>query len=73
MEALRYHRERAQWDNWVKDLRTELYQLLYQEPIYPKNLYAEHAPMKHDQYRREVIDRQIALMLRRGIWKKSAY
>ena len=73
VEALRYHRERAQWDNWVKDLRTELYQLLYQEPIYPKNLYAERAPMKHDQYRREVIDRQIALMLRRGIWKKSAY
>lgn len=73
VEALRYHRERAQWDNWVKDLRTELYQLLYQEPIYPKNLYAERAPMKHDQYRREVIDRQIALMLRRGIWKKSSY
>lgn len=72
-EALRYRRERAQWDNWVKDLRTELYQLLYQEPIYPKNLYAERAPMKHDQYRREVIDRQIALMLRRGIWKKSSY
>jgi predicted amidohydrolase len=73
VEALRYHRERAQWDNWVKDLRTELYQLLYQEPIYPKNLYAERAPMKHDQYRREVIDRQIAVMLRRGIWKKSSY
>lgn len=73
MEALRYHRERAQWDKLGKGSAHRLYQLLYQEPIYPKNLYAERAPMKHDQYRREVIDRQIALMLRRGIWKKSSY
>ena len=29
-------RARAQWDNWMKDLRTELYQMLYEQPIYPK-------------------------------------
>ncbi len=38
IEALRDHRARAQWDNWMKDLRTELYQILYEQPIYPKNL-----------------------------------
>jgi predicted amidohydrolase len=73
IEAMRYHRDNAQWDNWLKDLRTELYQILYREAIYPKNLYLTREPMKHQEYRREVIDRQIALMHERGIWKKSSY
>lgn len=73
VEAMRYHRDNAQWDNWLKDLRTELYQILYREAIYPKNLYLTREPMKHQEYRREVIDKQIALMHQRGIWKKSAY
>ncbi len=73
IEALRHHRGNAQWDNWLKDLRTELYQLLYKEPIYPKNLYLNRAPMKHQEYRKEVLEKQIALMLQRGIWKKSSY
>jgi hypothetical protein len=69
-EALRDHRARAQWDNWLKDLRTELYQILYETPIYPKNLYLERAPMKHAEYRNEVILKQIAQMHDRGIWAK---
>ena len=70
IEALRDHRARAQWDNWLKDLRTELYQLLYEQPIYPKNLYLDRAPMKHAEYREQVIERQIGLMHERGIWVK---
>jgi predicted amidohydrolase len=73
IEALRHHRGNAQWDNWLKDLRTELYQLLYREPIYPKNLYLNREPMKHQEYREQVIEKQIALMHQRGIWKKSSY
>jgi predicted amidohydrolase len=72
IEALRDHRARAQWDNWLKDLRTELYQMLYEEPIYPKNLYLDRAPMNHAEYRNEVIVKQIAEMQRRGIWAKPA-
>ncbi len=68
IEALRDHRARAQWDNWLKDLGTELYQLLYEQPIYPKNLYLDRAPMKHDEYRTKVIEAQIRLMHDRGIW-----
>ena len=34
---------RAQWDNWMKDLRTEMYQIVYEQPIYPKNLYLDVA------------------------------
>jgi predicted amidohydrolase len=73
VEAMRYHRDHAQWNNWLKDLRTELYQVLYRDAIYPKNLYMTREPMKHAEYRREVIDKQIALMHQRGIWKKSSY
>jgi hypothetical protein len=72
IEALRDHRARAQWDNWMKDLRTELYGIVYKKPIYPKNLYLDRPPMKHAEYKTEVIDKQIALMHRRGIWKKPA-
>jgi hypothetical protein len=72
IEALRDHRARAQWDNWMKDLRTELYGMLYvyEKPIYPKNLYLKRAPMNHKEYREKVIRRQIRLMHDRGIWKK---
>ena len=73
VEAMRYHRDNAQWDNWLKDLRTELYQILYKEAIYPKNLYLTREPMKHQEYRLEVNDKQIALMHQRGIWKTSSY
>jgi hypothetical protein len=72
IEALRHHRASAQWDNWLKDVRTELYGLLYEKPIYPKNLYLKREPMKHAEYRQRVIKRQIRLMHERGIWKKPS-
>ena len=68
IEALRRFRANAQWDNWIKDLTTEQYQLIYEEPVYPKNLYLDRAPYSHDEYRREVTDKQIELMHERGIW-----
>jgi len=73
IEAMRHHREKAQWGNWLKDLRTELYQVVYREPIYPKNLYLNREPMKHQEYREKVTVKQVALMHERGIWKKSSY
>jgi len=56
----------------MKDLRTELYQIVYEKPIYPKNLYLKRKPMKHAEYREKVIKKQIELMHKRGIWKKPA-
>src|SRR5260370_33657763 len=70
IEALRDHRARAQWDNWLKDLRTELNQILYETPIYPKNLYLERAPMKPAEYRNDVILKQVAQRHSRGVWAK---
>jgi hypothetical protein len=70
IDALRYHRTHAQWDNWMKDLRTEIFQLIYEEPIYPKNLYAERAPYNHAEFKREVIDKQIEKLVERGAWQR---
>jgi predicted amidohydrolase len=70
IDALRYHRTHAQWDNWMKDLRTEIYQLVYEEPIYPKNLYLDRAPFTHAEFREQVIEKQIDRMIERDVWKR---
>jgi beta-ureidopropionase len=72
IEALRHHRQNAQVTNWAKDIRAELAQIIYEQPIYPKNLYMERIPGRHAEYKREVIDRQVRLMQERGIWKPPA-
>ncbi|MGH3159258.1 MAG: nitrilase-related carbon-nitrogen hydrolase, partial [Streptosporangiaceae bacterium] len=68
IEALRRFRASAQWDNWMKDLTTEQYQLIYAQPVYPKNLYLGRPPYRHEEYRREVTRRQVRLLQERGIW-----
>src|SRR6266702_4519462 len=70
IQALRDFRARAQWDNWLKDLRTEQYQLIYERPIYPRNFYLDRAPYKHEEFRREVIDKQIGKLHEMGIWSE---
>jgi predicted amidohydrolase len=69
IEALRHHRASAQVTNWLKDVRTELAQLIYERPVYPKNLYADRLPGHHADYKREVLDRQVKLLQQRDIWK----
>jgi beta-ureidopropionase len=51
-------------------LRTEIYSIPYETPIYPKNLYLKREPMKHAEYFEKVTKKQIALMQKRKIWKK---
>jgi predicted amidohydrolase len=72
VEALRHHRLNAQVSNWAKDIRAELAQIIYEQPIYPKNLYADAVPGRHADYKRDVLDRQVRLMQERGIWRKPA-
>lgn len=68
--ALRHHRNNSRWTNWMKDLKTEMFRIIYEQAIYPANLYMERAPMKHAEYAEEVTRRQIALMQERGIFSK---
>ena len=72
IEALRHFRQTAQWDNWMKDLTTEQYQLIYEQPIYPKNLYLERAPYTHAEYREQVTRRQVELLQERGSGRAGA-
>jgi hypothetical protein len=46
----------------MKDLTTGQYQLIYEEPVSPKNLYLDRAPYGHEDYRRQVIDRQVEVI-----------
>ncbi len=70
IEALRDHRARSQWTNWMKDLRTELYQMVYDRSIYPKNLYLDRMPYTHEEYREHINKRQIAEMHEQDVWVK---
>jgi hypothetical protein len=71
VNALRHFRANAKWGNWMKDLTTEQYRLIYEEPIYPKNLYAERAPYKHAEYHSEVLERQRELLRERGVYAEQ--
>jgi len=53
----------------MKDLRTEIYQLVYEEPIYPKNLYLDRAPFTHAELREQMIEKLVDRMIERDIWK----
>ncbi|KAA9152308.1 hydrolase [Amycolatopsis acidicola] len=72
IEALRHHRANAQISNWAKDIRAELAQIVYERPVYPKNRYLDAKPPKHEEFRREVTERQVELLQSRDIWRKPA-
>jgi hypothetical protein len=64
IEALRHFRTMNLNSNWMKDLRTEVFRRMYDEPIHPKNLWLEDEPLGHTEvdeiYRaniRRLIDR----------------
>jgi predicted amidohydrolase len=68
IEALRHYRTRSDWSNWIKDLTTEQYRLIYQQPIYPRNLYLDQPPYKHAEYATNVIQPNIKRLIDRGIY-----
>ena len=62
IEALRNFRTMNLNSNWTKDLRTEVFRSMYDEPIHPKNLYLRKEPYDHeraDRVAREDIQRLI--------------
>ena len=70
IEALRRFRVNSKWGNWMKDLTTEQYRLIYEEPVYPKNLYADRAPMTHDEYFTSVLRPAIDRLVERGVYAR---
>jgi predicted amidohydrolase len=68
IDALRRFRSNSRWGNWMKDLTTEQYRLIYEQDIYPKNIYLDRAPYTHEEYREHVLEPQIRKLQERGIY-----
>ncbi len=63
IEALRQFRTMNLNSNWMKDLRTEIFRRMYDEPIHPKNLWLKEDPLRHaevDEVYRANIERLVA-------------
>lgn len=71
IEAMREYRARSLWGNWLKDLRTEQYRLIYDQPLYEKNRCLKEPPLKHAE-NDEVVRAAIRRMHDSGIWAMPA-
>ncbi len=67
IEALRNFRAMNLNSNWMKDLRTELFKDMYDEPIHPKNLWLKDEPQSHAEVD-EVYRDNIKRLQKRGSW-----
>jgi hypothetical protein len=72
VEALRNFRAMSLNNNWLKDLRVELFKRMYEEPIHPKNLAMKQAPRNNAEID-EVYRASIRRLQDRGTWTKPAY
>jgi len=66
IEALRYYRENSRFQNWIPYLRTEIFQNLYAEPLWPKN----QPPMQHADADK-AFKGSVAKLQKRGTFTKS--
>lgn len=69
IEALRQYRAMNLNSNWLKDLRTELFQEMYANPIHPKNLWMEQDPQHHNEVDK-VYRANIESLYERGTWTR---
>jgi len=72
VEALRQYRARSRWGNWLKDLRTEQFRLIYDQPLYEQNRCLTQAPLRHAE-NDEVVTQATERMFDLGIWKRPWY
>jgi len=72
IEALRHFRAKSRWGNWMKDLTTEQYRLIYAEPVYPRNLYLDRPPYTHGEYQERVLEPQVRKLQERGVYAPPA-
>ena len=72
IEALRQFRVMNLNSNWMKDLRTEVFRRMYEEPIHPKNLWLWQDPLSHE-YVDEFYRRNIRKLIKRGTFTPPAH
>lgn len=71
IEALRHFRTMNLNSNWMKDLRTELFRRMYEQPIHPANLWLSEEPLRHAQID-DVYRANIDRLLERGTYTAPA-
>lgn len=67
IEALRYWRTHVSFGSWLKDLRTEQFELIYKERIMPKNRYMDKAPGAREE-RKQTEKDNIEKLTKRGVY-----
>lgn len=72
IEALRQYRAMNLNSNWLKDLRTELFQEMYSRPIHPRNLWLDQEPLHHNEVDK-VYRRNIESLYDRGTWTRPHF
>lgn len=72
IEALRQFRVMNLNSNWLKDVRTEVFKRMYEQPIHPKNLWLEQDPLQHEAVD-EVYRENIRCLLKRGTYTAPYY
>jgi len=72
IEALRQFRVMNLNSNWIKDLRTEVFRRMYEEPVHPANLWLERDPARHAEVD-EVYRANIQRLIARGTFTPPAY
>lgn len=72
IEALRNFRAMSLNNNWLKDLRVELFRRMYEQPIHPKNLWLRDDPKPHAVVD-EIYRANIRRLVERGTWTRPAY
>jgi predicted amidohydrolase len=71
IEGLRNFRAMNLNSNWLKDLRTELFKKMYEEPIYPKNLWMNQNPVRHEEADK-IYRKSVENLIDRGIYTAPA-
>ena len=72
VEALRQFRVMNLNSNWLKDLRTEVFRKMYEQPIHPKNLWLEQDPLRHAEVD-EIYRDNIHRLIQRGAFTEPAH
>lgn len=71
IEALRQFRVMNLNTNWLKDLRTEVFRRMYEEPIHPRNLWLEQDPLPHAEVD-EIYRANIRRLIERGAYTEPS-
>ncbi|HZS89862.1 MAG TPA: nitrilase-related carbon-nitrogen hydrolase [Chloroflexota bacterium] len=72
IEALRQFRTMNLNSNWMKDLRTEVFRRMYEQPIHPANLWLNEEPKRHAEVD-EIYRANIRRLLERGTYTAPAH